>query len=138
MLFRSAGAYDVGSALLCEVIGDLRLWVSHREENGLLRHGLHHLGSYEVRLGNADEYVRTPERVRETALDVLLVAHLSHLGVRGIVVMIVAVEDTAEVYHNEISNAQLEQELADSDTRRACAVDNYSDEIGRASCRERV
>ena len=48
--------------------------------------------------------------------------------------MIVAVEDTAEVYHNEISNAQPEQELADSDTRRACAVDNYSDVLKFLSC----
>lgn len=107
-----------------------RLGICHREEYGLLRHGLHHLGSYEVRLGNADECVSAPERVREAALDVALVGELRDLCMRRIRVVFIAVDDSAEVHHDEVAYAELQQELADGDSCGACAVD-YDRDVGK-------
>jgi len=113
----------VGSGLARIVVGDLRIGVAHREDDGLVRHLLEHLLAHQVADRHAEEDVGAVERLGQGALLGLLGEEVL-VGVHALGAALVANALAVDEHDVLGLDAHLHDQLGDGDGGGAGARDH--------------
>ena len=111
----TAGGDDPGAARLGVIGEDLGGGVSAGEDDGILVHGLDHLGGDGAGSGHADEHVGAHQHVGQGAGLLLQVGDLGHLLLDPVQALPALIDDALPVAHGHILEPGGQQQLDDGD-----------------------